>query len=164
MPAWGWELFPPVVPHFLSQRQVNMARGRMCLPSGSPGCYPQFINPIILLFCWRGCGSAVLGRLGAMELSFGAPVLVPSYPLCSCTGMWLQGQAKPPAFSEPLQILWDGDVAWRHAVFGLETGIVVGVTACVLCGKAGNAPCLKCIQSRRVPERDIPCRGILYII
>lgn len=54
-----------------------------------------------------------------------------------------------PAFSEPLQILWDGDVAWRHAVFGLETGIVVGVTACVLCGKAGNAPCLKCIQSRR---------------
>lgn len=43
---------------------------------------------------------------------------------------------------------------------------VAGVTACgpVLHRKAGNAPCLKCIQRQRVPVRDIPCRGILYII
>lgn len=40
-----------------------------------------------------------------MELSFGALV-----PLHSCSGMWLQGQAKPLAFSGPLQILWDGDI------------------------------------------------------
>lgn len=74
----------------------------------------------------RGKGGkqiAWLRRLGAMELSFGAPVSVPSHALCSCSGMWLQGQEKPPAFGEPLQILGDADVAWRHRVLGVKTGI-----------------------------------------
>lgn len=66
----------PAVPHFLRQRQVNSARGRMLLPSDSPGCCPQFINPIIFYGAGEDVAQACWGAWGPWSSTL--------VPLCWC--------------------------------------------------------------------------------
>lgn len=160
MPVWAGT-FAPVVPHFLSQRQVNTAQGRVLVPSGSPGCCSLFINPSLF---YGAAGEVAQPCWGAWGPQSSALV-----PLC-----WCHHIHSAPA-------LGCGSRARQSLLHPVNLCKSFGVEMC-----HGHIQCLvscwgHCLWPRApqegrecsmpemhpeqaVPEQDIPCTGILYII